>query len=51
MSADGAVVVFLGGVLHAGEAEGVAAGEGGGPPEGVVADRAGQFIYLPLHLY
>lgn len=35
--ADGAVVVFAGGVLHTGEAEGVTAGQGAGSSEGVVA--------------
>ena len=35
--ADGAVVVLPGGVLHAGEAEGMAAGQRAGSSEGVVA--------------
>ena len=35
--ADGAVVVFAGGVLHTGKAEGVTTGQGAGSSEGVVA--------------
>ena len=38
MAADGAVRVVPGGILEAGVAEGVAAGDGGGSPEGIVAD-------------
>ena len=49
MPADGAIMMFLGGILHAGEAEGVSAGQGAGLPEGVIADRTIEFLYLTLH--
>ena len=38
MATDGTIGVIPGGILETGEAEGVSTGDGGGSPEGIVAD-------------